>query len=179
MKPILVGSHASMLLENKENNLTKLEYNRGDVFQKTHSEICLNGHCTIATGDYDLTNLTENLGAVSSIESSNPVVLLGDPSELLMQAAIEDSIKKNTLSGVMFLYPVGMTALDLRKEIASSIHQLKANNIPTYLCRDTESFFSDIEPNVNAFVHSLEQDVRPNSSIEYLCGAKRLESLTV
>jgi hypothetical protein len=97
-------------------------------------------------------------------------ILIGDPSEWIVSAAITQHMLANSLAAVFFIYPVGMAALDSRKELAQLILQLKLNEVPTYLLREPALFFEAVEPNPSWFVKHVKAGVINGSSIEYLCG---------
>ncbi len=104
------------------------------------------------------------------LRSSPGFVLIGDPSEWLVSGTIKAALQAHNLRGVLLIYPVGMAALDLRKEMAELILLLKKNNIPTYLIRNPKSFFTSLEPQVNSFVHSILSEGNLPETLEYLCG---------
>lgn len=97
-------------------------------------------------------------------------MLIGDPTEWLMSGTIQAAIKTQCVSGVLFVYPVGMVALDMRKEMAELILSLKKSNIPTYLIRNPKSFFTAVEPKLNALVQSTQGHNDLPEEVEYLCG---------
>jgi hypothetical protein len=106
-------------------------------------------------------------------------ILIGDPSEWIVAAAITQYVQANSLAAVFFIYPVGMAALDSRKELAQVILQLKSNKVPTYLLREPELFFEGIEPNHLWFVKQLKDGVSKGSSIEYLCGLSQVSEAKI
>ncbi|MFM7566999.1 MAG: hypothetical protein ACKO4K_09650 [Flavobacteriales bacterium] len=123
---------------------------------------------TIPCDSYDELRIKES--ALQWMDPSCSHVLVGDPTEWMVSGTIRAGIESNALLGVLFIYPVGMVAMDMRKELAGLILSLKKNNIPTYLIREPQVFFEAVEPNVNAFVQSsLGEGILPET-LEYLCG---------
>ena len=167
---IFVGNHARSLVPSTE-------------FKQLHTLIYEPGGLTESSGGFlhDSTKLTpipcesytpESLANAIDVSMGNSAknILIGDPSEWIVAAAITQYVQANSLAAVFFIYPVGMAALDSRKELAQVILQLKSNEVPTYLLREPELFFEGIEPNHSWFVTHLKGGVSKGSSIEYLCG---------
>jgi hypothetical protein len=102
------------------------------------------------------------------------VVLVGDISERLMESAIYAGISCQKLVEVFVLYPVGMVALDVRKEMAEVILNLKKAHVPTFLIRDPALFFSFFEPNDVLFVRGNWSEEQ-REVVEYLCGQNEVE----
>ena len=170
---IFVGNHARSLVPSTE-------------FKQLHSLIYEPGGLTEGSGGFlhDSTKSTpipcesytpESLANAIDISMGNAAknILIGDPSEWIVAAAITQYVQANSLAAVFFIYPVGMAALDSRKELAQVILQLKSNEVPTYLLREPELFFEGIEPNHSWFVTHLKGGVSKGSSIEYLCGLSK------
>ena len=167
---ILVGNHAKSLVSSAE-------------FKELHSLIYEPGGLTEGSGGFlhDSTKSTpipcesytpEALAnAIDlSIDNAAKHTLIGDPSEWIVAASITQYMHANSLTAVFFVYPVGMAALDSRKELAQLILTLKTNEVPTYLLREPVLFFEGIEPNHSWFVTHFKEGVSNGSSIEYLCG---------
>ena len=85
-------------------------------------------------------------------------------------AAIHSLIQMNKLTSVYFIYPVGMAALDSRKEIAEVVLLLKTKGISTFLIRDFNKLFAGTEPNERAFVERLKEQGSKSKLLVYLCG---------
>ena len=102
-------------------------------------------------------------------QTQDDLLLIGDISERLMEAAIAAGTNLSNLRGVFVLYPVGMVALDMRKEMAKIILTLKKCGIPTYLIRDEAQFFASIEPTSHSLV-PVHARIDNSLGLEYLCG---------
>ena len=165
-----VGNHARSLVPSPE-------------FKQLHSLIYEPGGLTEGSGGFlhDSTKSTpipcesytpESLANAIDISMGNSAknILIGDPSEWIVSAAITQHMLANSLAAVFFIYPVGMAALDSRKELAQLILQLKLNEVPAYLLREPALFFEAVEPNPSWFVKHVKAGVINGSSIEYLCG---------
>lgn len=98
-----------------------------------------------------------------------PFMLVGDISERIMGAAVHAGVSSERLIAVYLLYPLGMVALDVRKEMAEIILTLKKAQVPTFLIRKPEVFFKNLEPNPALNVRKFLQEEQ-RTSVEYLCG---------
>lgn len=167
----LVGNHANSLAEKNE-TCTHVNYRLN-----TSLEDC-NGSISFAPDVFmeNLPYITEVLqGAIEErMQQETSVILVGDISERLMEAAIYAGISCKKALEVFVLYPVGMVALDVRKEIAEVILALKKAQVPTFLIRNPSLFFSLFEPNAHSFVRAnWTEDQR--EVVEYLCGQNEVE----
>jgi hypothetical protein len=176
---ILVGNHARSLVPST-------------AFKELYSLIYEPGRLTEGSGGF-LHNSTKSIpipcesytpeslaNAIDiCMDHSAKNILIGDPSEWIVAAAITQYVQANSLAAVFFIYPVGMAALDSRKELAQVILQLKSNKVPTYLLREPELFFEGIEPNHSWFVKQLKDGVSKGSSIEYLCGLSQVSEAKI
>lgn len=97
------------------------------------------------------------------------VWMIGDISERVVDAALRAGAERKGLLGMLVLYPVGMAALDVRKEMSEIILFLKKNNIPTYLIREPNDFFAEDELNFSSLVEPFSEGGN-TKSLEYLCG---------
>ena len=95
-------------------------------------------------------------------------------------ARFKSLISKNPkmIAGLVFIYPVGMSSLDSRKEIAALIHLIKVNSILTYFLRsplDNFVNFSDIviDPMQEVDLNSLDLLI---PDLEYIVGRKLTQS---
>ena len=174
---ILVGNHARSLVPST-------------AFKELYSLIYEPGRLTEGSGGFlhDSTKsipipcesyTPESLANVIDIcmDHSAKNILIGDPSEWIVAAAITQYVQANSLAAVFFIYPVGMAALDSRKELAQVILQLKSNKVPTYLLREPEGFFEGVEPNLAWFVQQLQEGISMGTHIEYLCGLSQSSTI--
>lgn len=102
-------------------------------------------------------------------KEEDKVWMIGDISERVVDAALQVATERNTLLGMLVLYPVGMVALDVRREMAEIILHLKKNNIPTYLIREPNAFFETAELNYSSLVEPFSEGGN-TKYFEYLCG---------
>lgn len=174
---VLVGNHAKSLIPR-------------DVFSSVHSLTYVSGSVTEGTGGLLLDSSKSNpipcmsytpeslADAINvSMDESSKTILIGDPSEWIMAAALTQYMDSKVLAAAFFVYPVGMAALDSRKELAQLILQLKSKNIPTFLLRNPEVFFEAFEPNLTWFVRQLQEDISMGTHIEYLCGLSQSSTI--
>ena len=174
---VLVGNHAKSLIPR-------------DVFSSVHSLTYVSGSVTEGTGGLLLDSSKSNpipcmsytpeslADAINvSLDESSKTILIGDPSEWIMAAALTQYMDSKVLAAAFFVYPVGMAALDSRKELAQLILQLKSKNIPTFLLRNPEVFFEAFEPNLTWFVRQLQEGISMGTHIEYLCGLSQSSTI--
>ncbi|MFM7724527.1 MAG: hypothetical protein ACKO7O_07025 [Bacteroidota bacterium] len=162
----LVGKHANSLAE-KNRTCVHVNYQLNASLDDCNGSISFSPDESIENLPY----ITEVLqGAIQErMHEETSVILVGDISERLMEAAIYAGISCNKALEVFVLYPVGMVALDIRKEMAEVILALKKAHVPTFLIRNPALFFSLFEPNSHSFVRAnWTEDQR--EVVEYLCG---------
>lgn len=176
---ILVGNHArSLVSTNDYLELNSLVYEPGDLTEGIGGFLYDSKKTTcISCESYTPEHLEKAIQV--SINHNQKFILFGDPSEWIVSAAITTYMQGDFLAAVFFIYPVGMAALDSRKELAQLILQLKSSKVPTYLLRKPELFFRGIEPNHSWFVTQLKEGVAKGSSIEYLCGLTQASEATI
>lgn len=167
---ILVGNHAKSLVPSAEfKELHSLIYEPGGLTEGSEGFLHDSTKSTpIPCESYTPEALANAIDL--SIDNAAKHILIGDPSEWIVAASITQYMHANSLTAVFFVYPVGMAALDSRKELAQVILTLKTNEVPTYLIREPELFFKGIEPNQLWLVNQLKDGVSEGISIEYLCG---------
>jgi hypothetical protein len=167
---ILVGNHARSLVPSSAfKELYSLIYEPGGVTEGSGGFLYdSTKSIPIPCESYTPESLANAIDI--SMDYTAKHILIGDPSEWIVSAAITQHMLANSLAAVFFIYPVGMAALDSRKELAQLILQLKLNEVPTYLLREPALFFEAIEPNPSWFVKHVKAGVIKGSSIEYLCG---------
>jgi L-2-hydroxyglutarate oxidase LhgO len=110
-------------------------------------------------GNYDLNELSFALSVVLNHNKKfKNTLVVGDPSELLYQAYVFAQTNQNPnfikeeaqfyskqeKDTYVFLYPVGMVAQDIRKEISHLVYVLKKFNKSTFLLRADKSHVSAI-----------------------------------
>ena len=167
---ILVGNHARSLVPSSAfKELYSLIYEPGGVTEGSGGFLYdSTKSIPIPCESYTPESLANAIDI--SMDYTAKHILIGDPSEWIVSAAITQHMLANSLAAVFFIYPVGMAALDSRKELAQLILQLKLNEVPTYLLREPALFFEAVEPNPSWFVKHVKAGVINGSSIEYLCG---------
>ncbi|NBO61808.1 MAG: hypothetical protein EBU82_12745 [Flavobacteriia bacterium] len=167
----LVGNHANSVA-GKIQNGTHVNYRLNASLEDCNGSISFSPN----EKEENLPYLTDALqGALEKRMSQEAsVVLVGDISERLMEAAIHAGISCKKAVEVFVLYPVGMVALDVRKEMAEVILTLKKAEIPTFLVRNPSLFFSFFEPNDAPFVRGNWTEEQ-REVVEYLCGQNEVE----
>ena len=167
----LVGKHANSVAE-KNQTCMHVNYRLNVSLDDCNGSISFSPDESIENLPY----ITEVLqGAIEArMHQETSVILIGDISERLVEAAIYAGISCKKALEVFVLYPVGMVALDVRKEMAEVILTLKKAQVPTFLIRNPSLFFSLFEPNAHPFVRAnWTEDQR--EVVEYLCGQNEVE----
>lgn len=155
---LLIGNHASLhadaFIENSnQHKIIKLRFESSDPFDEaTSNKIWLDNQSINTQRDYDIESLVLAINE-NKLPSklSNVTLIVGDPSELLYQAFLLAMLKEdpNDFRGIienespsdvvnLFLYPVGMMAQDIRKELSNLMYCLKKHEMGTYLIRKEE-----------------------------------------
>ena len=172
MNVLFVGQHAKIL--NEENGIAhrhSLTFENASIHDNSMAVLRLDALQKIFLDAYEIPTL--KLAIQSMLHEALPnegCIVFGDPSELYVNATLRALMDASALIGCVFIYPVGMSALDMRKELSSLILELKRKEIPTYLARNPVAFFETFEPNLEALVYGLENREIPNVDVEYLCG---------
>ena len=153
---LLVGSHANLyhrsMIESSNIPINTLKYKRKDPFAVDEpNQFIFNDIPIDFNGKYSLSELSF---ALSIIISQDPrfkqCLVIGDPTELLYQAfcfakndqnpnLIRQEIQSQpykSKDAYLFLYPSGMVAHNIRKEISSLVYLLKKYKMNTFLIRD-------------------------------------------
>jgi hypothetical protein len=166
----IIGNHAKSLVSSEAfHKLNSLLYEPGALTEGAGGMLLdSTTSASIPCESYTPESLAQAIEG--TLSRSQQCIFIGDPSEWVVSAAITTYMQAKCLAAVFFIYPVGMAALDSRKELAQVILQLKSNQVPTYLIREPESFFEGIEPNHSWVVTHLKDGISSGSSIEYLCG---------
>ncbi|MFM2038257.1 MAG: hypothetical protein RL432_1196 [Bacteroidota bacterium] len=167
----LVGNHANSLAE-KNQNCRHVNYRLNASLEDSQGSISFSPDESMENLPY----ITEVLqGAFEErMQHETSLILVGDISERLMEAAIYAGISCKKAIEVFVLYPVGMVALDVRKEMAELILTLKKAKVPTFLIRNPSLFFSLFEPNAHPFVRANWTEEQ-YEVVEYLCGQNEVE----
>ncbi len=164
-----VGNHAKGFLnENPKGNAQYLTFKSDSFTEGSGGHLHCHGQEPVPCESYTPIGLSRALENI--VPCFNNILLIGDPSEWLVSATIMSAMKKGNLSIVLLIYPVGMLALDSRKEMSELILELKKNHIPTYLMRDPVLFFKSVEPILNPIVKAIKKREKMGTKIEYLCG---------
>ena len=185
----LIGKHANLhkesFVKTSENfDLISISYEMSSPFESATNRIIVNDKYFDFDHDYELSALKNMFKKIISYDLSpcDSVLCIGDPSELLYQAFL---LAKNEInfhndlnndSVNLFIYPVGMVALDIRKELSSLMYFLKKSNNPTFLIRkeekDLRKLFSIVANTISVLsfmeladeVKGLEQLIHPKLS---------------
>ena len=168
---IFVGNHAKLeLKEGKWSALQSISF-VSDAQNENGGGYLVYGKRSnnkIECNSYTLEDLKKSMELLFSHHDSIQLIL--DPTEWISVAAIHSLIQMNKLTSVYFIYPVGMAALDSRKEIAEVVLLLKTKGISTFLIRDFNKLFAGTEPNERAFVERLKEQGSKSKLLVYLCG---------
>jgi hypothetical protein len=166
-----IGNHANLYLKTQGTiPCESMVFKPSTTIESAGGNLCLNQTSMFPVETYERGCLKEQIESLTS--ASDRCILVGDPSELLVEASIEAGLSHKNLDAVFFVYPVGMAALDIRKEIAEMVWSLKKNEVPTFLIRFPERVFGANEPNLSMFVKALS-DPQNMQGIEYLCGVNQ------
>ncbi|MEY3085898.1 MAG: hypothetical protein RL037_2097 [Bacteroidota bacterium] len=162
---ILIGNHvdlhAKVFLENQHGyTIFQLKYKAADPFDEHSTNVLfVNSTPFPVMSEYTLGDLILEFKANDIISSLfNSSLIVGDPSELLYQAFLFAKLNEDPTNfrgpidfpetqdaANLFLYPIGMYAQDIRKELSNLVYCLKKHEMPTYLIRkeekDLESLF--------------------------------------
>jgi hypothetical protein len=112
--------------------------------------------------------------------SSSFRLIIGDPSELIYQAfccaLLETQLymQRDFHEIHLWLYPMGMTSLDIRKELSQFIYNLKKQETPVLLLRkplneSTEILKSIISKINSSTIHEIEEKL---DGIEFIIGKR-------
>jgi len=155
---LLLGNHSNLYKEElqiqsgiKVNSLT---FKKKDGFEEDMPhQFLLNDISIDFNGNYSLDELSFALSILINHNTSfKNCLIIGDPTELFYQAfcfaktnqnphLIRQEIQfkpKLSEDAFLFIYPCGMVAHNIRKEISSLIYLLKKHNRSTYLIREGE-----------------------------------------
>jgi len=161
---LLLGNHANLYLADvkrfSELPVQSLSFKKKDPFLENEPhQLLLNDVSIDYNGGYNLNELSFALSVVVNHNKKlKNSLVIGDPSELLYQAYVfaqtnqnpnfireEAQFSSKQENDVFtFLYPVGMVARDIRKEISQLVYVLKKFNKSAFLIRADKSDVSAI-----------------------------------
>jgi hypothetical protein len=161
---LLLGNHANLYLSDLSSfsglPFQSLTFKKKDPFADNEPHQLLLDEVSIDyNGSYSLNELSFALSViVNHNKKLKNTLIIGDPSELLYQAYIFAQTNQNpnfireeaqfsakqSNDVYAFLYPVGMVAQDIRKEISQLVYVLKKFNKNTFLIRTDKSDVSTI-----------------------------------
>ena len=143
---LFLGNRAANIFKSSDDDHFKanyITYTPANPFSELNNLIVYNKQEFETACEYELECLKDHF--VSLIHSnklpSSFKLIVGDPSELIYQAfciALMEAqlyIQQDFQEIHLWLYPMGMTSLDIRKELSQFIFELKKNEIPVLLLR--------------------------------------------
>jgi len=161
---LLLGNHANLYLADmkrfSELPVQSLSFKKKNPFLENEPhQLLLNDVSIDYNGGYNLNELSFALSVVVNHNKKlKNSLVIGDPSELLYQAYVFAQTNQNPNfireeaqfyskqenDVYTFLYPVGMVAQDIRKEISQLVYVLKKFNKSAFLIRADKSDVSAI-----------------------------------
>ncbi len=155
---LLLGTHANLYFKELSNSsnvtINSLKYKKKDPFSVDKpNQFIFNDIPIDFNGKYNLSELSFALSILIRQEPRfEQCLIIGDPTELLYQAfcfaknnqnphLIRQEIQvqpKKSHDAFVFLYPSGMVAHNIRKEISSLIYLLKKYKMSTFLIRENK-----------------------------------------
>lgn len=151
----LIGHHANLyrsLFIKTGIQIFSIQFYAANPFEDKSDYLEINTERFEFEKEYNLENLNEFFRDKFPYywNELSSVMIIGDPSELICQSFLliknEFSIlDTNYVDSVnLFIYPVGMVAMNIRKELAELMYDLKKQNASTYLIRKEEKDLSRI-----------------------------------
>ena len=161
---LLLGNHANLysadIIRFSKLPVQSLTFKKKNHFLENEPhQLLLNDVSIDYNGNYSLNELSFALSVVVNHNKKlKNTLVVGDPSELLYQAYVFAQTNQNPNfireeaqfssqqenDTYAFLYPVGMVAQDIRKEISHLVYVLKKFNKSTFLIRADKSDVSAI-----------------------------------
>ena len=161
---LLLGNHANLysadIIRFSKLPVQSLTFKKKNPFLENEPhQLLLNDVSIDYNGNYSLNELSFALSVVVNHNKKlKNTLVVGDPSELLYQAYVFAQTNQNPNfireeaqfsskqenDTYAFLYPVGMVAQDIRKEISHLVYVLKKFNKSTFLIRADKSDVSAI-----------------------------------
>jgi len=146
--PILfLGNRASNFADNLDIEMEKntLTFSPANPGSNEHNYLIFNNKKLRTEAEYTLDELKTSFVDLLSekLIPNSFQFIIGDPSEILYQAFTLALIETQLFSFQnlneihIWLYPIGMVSLDIRKEVSFIIHQLKKSEIPVLLIDKT------------------------------------------
>ena len=184
--PILfLGNRASKISESFQEESTKANYltfSSVIPFSGLKNTIHFNEQSFETAGDYEfefLKNEFVSLIRANEIPSSFRLII-GDPSELIYQAfccaLLETQLymERDFHEIHLWLYPMGMTSLDIRKELAQFIYKLKKQDTAVLLLRKPINESTEILKTILAKIdiNSIQLLEEKMDGLEFLIGKR-------
>jgi hypothetical protein len=184
-KLLFLGNRAakiSELMELKEKRISysHLSFSASLPFSEEKNTLLIDSNLVPISCEYDYECLkTEFVRLIQNNQlNSSFQLIIGDPSEVLYQAfccaLLETQLytQRSFHEIHLWLYPMGMTSLDIRKELAQFIYKLKKNDTQVLLLRKQNneaiailtSFITQIQTHS---IYELEEDL---DGLEFLIG---------
>jgi len=155
---LLLGNHSNLYKEELEVRsgikVNSLTFKKKNIFEEnTPHQFILNDISIDFNGNYSLDELSFALSILINHNASfKNCLIIGDPTELFYQAFCFAKTNQNphlireemqyepglSEDAFLFIYPCGMVAYNIRKEISSLIYLLKKYKRNTYLIREKE-----------------------------------------
>jgi len=134
---------ARMQLKELGIGFSTLTFNAALPFLKEKNSLLADSNLLKIDCDYSIEELKNELIELIQTQQLNGSfkLIIGDPSEILYQAfgsaLLETQLYNQRASHEvhLWLYPMGMTSLDIRKELAQFIYKLKKNETQVLLLR--------------------------------------------
>ncbi len=185
-QPILfLGNRASTICKSFQeeiNEVNSLTFSSVIPFSGLKNTIHFNEQQFETACEYEFECLkNEFVSLIQSKEfSSSFKLIIGDPSELIYQAfccaLLETQLymERDFHEIHFWLYPMGMTSLDIRKELSQFIYKLKKQDTPVLLLRkpineSTEILKSCLNKINSSTLHELEEKI---DGLEFLIGKR-------
>ena len=186
---LLLGNHAHLYSkELEEANSVKVHsfrFVKRNLFELDQPhQFLLNDTSIDFNGKYTLEELSFAISVVMNHHNAfEDCLVLGDPTELFFQAfcfaknnqnphLIRQEVQfeqRTSKDAYLFIYPSGMVAHNIRKEISNLIYLLKKHNRNTFLIRDTNRQTGQILQNMlKKAIGSFDLNILEVSGIEQI-----------
>jgi hypothetical protein len=185
-QPVLfLGNRASIICKSFQEeiqNANNLTFSSVIPFSGLKNTIQFNERKFETACDYEFECLkNEFVSLIQSKQfSSSFKLIIGDPSELIYQAfccaLLETQLymERDFHEIHLWLYPMGMTSLNIRKELSQFIYKLKKQNTPVLLLRkpinESTEILKSIFTTINSSsIHELEEKL---DGLEFIIGKR-------